>query len=1135
MNADSQPLLQHIRRLAGNPPGLPCDDELLRRYLVAREESAFTALVRRHGSMVFSVCQSVLRQREDAEDAYQAVFLILAQKASSIRQQEGLSGWLQRVAYRVALKARADKHRRQQREARTSRSSVTKPSEDNLSWGEVRMILHAELAALPESLRAPLVLCYLEGRTQEEAARQLGWPLSTIRGRLQRGREKLRRRLERRGVALTAALGAALAGQTLAESAAPSLSMTTATTAAAALARGFLHPMLPMMLSVVLLSLGVVAGGLALRSPSEPRPFESNSAEPGVSVDAHGDPLPDGAVARLGTVRFNHGDGLRSLLFSPDGKTILSRGEQRACLWDTATGAERGRVDFAKPVCDEPLWNKPEMAFRPDGKTMISLHQHQKYDMVREWDFATQKEIETRRRILLMGRGEISASRRNALSADGRFAAVNAPTELRVFDLMTGRELYKLAKGGKDIFDVVFAGDRLVTVDSKQIIDLWEAKTGKLIHCFDNGAPAGYLAASRDGRWLAVLEHRHEEGIGHWPDQDRVHIWDLTAGTKKYTLTARPQHWFRSAYFLGDGNRLLTSSLRKHGSELTVWDVSSGQRLREIPDAYGNAIAVSPDGRRVAVAVGYDYGKFYIWDLDTGHNLSNPDGFHAWTATVSFSPAGNRIHTIGYHSLSTWDAQTGKHLHALPMPRSSGWNTPRRSFSPDGRYAVSFTGGGKEFQVIIWDVAARRPLHTLRLPSKENYVYIDDAFSPDSSLLAIWQPKSWHPTTGRLDTEAIVRIWNVRTGKEIRSFTASKSGWPGQLSFSADGEALIVAGKHVVGFDVVNCKELFSWHMKPLLDKSGTAMVVNGIPIDPKDRCAWRALAVSPDGARIACILDSGFGRQPLADRLALFNARTGKPLRRWSDSGKPTRNYECIEFSADGQLLASSDGFAIHLWEAATGKEIRTFRGHRSEIVNLAFSSDGRRLASTSWDSTVLIWDLIGQTGKPRSGESIEKYWKDLLGEDAALAHRAVWALARAPVQSLPLLKAHLHPVQLVSREQLDRLIADLDSDKFVVREKATNELEKLGELAEPALRRVLANKPTLEQRRRIEPMLAKLERAIPFGQALRSLRALRVLELAGTAEAQQLLRELAGGAEGAALTRTAQAALTRLNRRSP
>jgi WD40 repeat protein len=129
----------------------------------------------------------------------------------------------------------------------------------------------------------------------------------------------------------------------------------------------------------------------------------------------------------------------------------------------------------------------------------------------------------------------------------------------------------------------------------------------------------------------------------------------------------------------------------------------------------------------------------------------------------------------------------------------------------------------------------------------------------------------------------------------------------------------------------------------------------------------------------IACILDGGFGREPVPERIALFDTRTGKLLRRWNDSGKPSRDYERMAFSPDGQLLASSDGFDVHLWETATGREIRAFRGHRGEFISLTFSGDSRRLASTSWDSTVLIWDLAG----PPTSENLEKCWTDLAGAE--------------------------------------------------------------------------------------------------------------------------------------------------------
>src|SRR6266851_5319021 len=199
------PILRFLRRLAAGREVLLPDSDLLQRYLDRRDEAAFAALVERHGPMVLGVCRSVLRHQHDAEDAFQATFLVLAHKAGSIRRRDGLGSWLHGVAQRVSLKARVNGLRRQALEAKAA-PPLPHSAKDDLTWNELREILHAELAVLPERLREPLVLCYLEGLTQDEAARRLGWTATTVKGRLQRGREILRGRLERRGVALPAIL-----------------------------------------------------------------------------------------------------------------------------------------------------------------------------------------------------------------------------------------------------------------------------------------------------------------------------------------------------------------------------------------------------------------------------------------------------------------------------------------------------------------------------------------------------------------------------------------------------------------------------------------------------------------------------------------------------------------------------------------------------------------------------------------------------------------------------------------------------------------------------------------------------------------------------------------------------------------
>jgi RNA polymerase sigma factor (sigma-70 family) len=157
--------------------------------------------------MVLNVCQSVLRHRQEAEDALQATFLILAQKGKSIKHPDCLGSWLHGVARRVSLKARAGLNRRRQAESRPIPGQAAQPAED-VGWKEVQAILHEEIEELPNNWRAAVVLCYLQGLTQDEAARRLGWPTTTLKGRLQQARELLRRRLEGRGLGVASALGA---------------------------------------------------------------------------------------------------------------------------------------------------------------------------------------------------------------------------------------------------------------------------------------------------------------------------------------------------------------------------------------------------------------------------------------------------------------------------------------------------------------------------------------------------------------------------------------------------------------------------------------------------------------------------------------------------------------------------------------------------------------------------------------------------------------------------------------------------------------------------------------------------------------------------------------------------------------
>ena len=161
-------------------------------------------MVIRHGPMVLGVCRHVLNQHQDAEDAFQATFIALARKAGSIKDRRVLARWLYEVAYRIAVRAKTSAVRNRIRERQGAEMSVT-AAQYEAGWNELRPVLHEELSRLPDKYRTPVVLCYLEGKTNEEVADLLRWPVGTVKGRLSRARELLRSRLAKRGLALSAA------------------------------------------------------------------------------------------------------------------------------------------------------------------------------------------------------------------------------------------------------------------------------------------------------------------------------------------------------------------------------------------------------------------------------------------------------------------------------------------------------------------------------------------------------------------------------------------------------------------------------------------------------------------------------------------------------------------------------------------------------------------------------------------------------------------------------------------------------------------------------------------------------------------------------------------------------------------
>ena len=294
--------IQHLRRtvLLRDGAGLT-DGQLLADYIHRRDEAALAALVHRHGPMVWGVCRRVLHNYHDAEDAFQATFLVFVRKAASIASRELVANWLYGVAHRTALKARATAARRKGRERQVTAMPEPAAVEQDL-WRDLQPLLDEELSRLPDKYRSVIVLCDLEGKTRKEAARQLGVPEGTVGGRLARARATLAKRLARFGLAVSGGALAAALAQSVASAGVP-ISVVSSTIKAASLfaagpaaARGVISGKVAVLTEgvlktmllhqiksgfavfLVIAAVGIGVSGLMLRSRAQAAPPESPKA-----------------------------------------------------------------------------------------------------------------------------------------------------------------------------------------------------------------------------------------------------------------------------------------------------------------------------------------------------------------------------------------------------------------------------------------------------------------------------------------------------------------------------------------------------------------------------------------------------------------------------------------------------------------------------------------------------------------------------------------------------------------------------------------------------------------------------------------------------------------------------------------
>jgi RNA polymerase sigma factor (sigma-70 family) len=1109
-------VLGNIRRWAAGRPGLELtDSQLLERYVGQHDQAAFAGLVRRHGSLVWGVCRHLLHHQQDAEDAFQATFLVLAQKATSIRQPGAVAAWLHGVARRSALQIRRAAARRRVHEQQAPGTARPDP-QGEVAWRELQAILDEELHGLPEKYRAPFVLCCLEGRSKAEAARELGWKEGTVSGRLARARKFLQHRLTRRGVSLSAVLcaielsrGAARAAVPVAlvRSAARTGLQATGAVPAAVVMKGMaLTRLTPIALFLVVAG-GLVAGAWVLTNPPvPPRPGgpavvpTADGRRPGPPEkesprgDEVGEPLPPGAHARLGTLRLRHGGHVSAIAFAPDGKILASGGGDDAVrLWDPRTGIQiRALLGHADRVCS--------LAFAPDGKTLASAGANDR--TVRIWEVATGKEL----RVLKHAESLTSV----AFRPDGKELAVGTWRDaIHVWDPATGKHLRTLTGHRQRISALAYAPDGKTLASAgweDRTVRLWDVGTGKEIRRFGHtGCQAHTLAFAPDGKVLAT-------GGG-----GAIILWDVRTGREVRRCTG-PASGTASLHFSRDGKRLASGDFDR---TVRVWDPASGRRVlpswRQHDLVY--AVCFSPDGRWLAS--GGEDNQVRLRDVATGKQILPAAGPESGVSAVAL-PAGGRtaLSACENGTVHVWERATGKEL---------------QSGGPFGRPAcVALTADGRRVAAWGWADRALRVREsatgnelwrheTSRLPSRL-------AFSPDGSLLA------WVDDKG-------VQVWRADTGKPIALEEHSPDGVGPQAAFSADGRTLALGTWRLTDEGKVLLMVRF-WDLtagksrdlplpgRPLRKgprRSGPLVfpLATGNFADPTRPDRFIRIALSPDGYTLAAAgPDSDIRVWEVASGQERFRLR-GHRFR-----------ITALAFSPDGRhLVSGGEDRPVRIWDTLAGAEEHRLGGHRGPVTALAFSADGQSLVTGSADTTALVWEGLLPRRAPAlsvalTAEEGERLWHGLLG-DAGRAQGALRVLVQSPEDGVALLAKHLRPVPTATPERLARLIADLDSDRFPVREKATRDLEELGEGAEAALRKVQTGRSSAEVRRRVGQLLARLEDGNP--EQLRTLRALEVLTRIGTPRARQALRALADGAPGAWQTRQARAALERRRSAKP
>jgi RNA polymerase sigma factor (sigma-70 family) len=963
------------------------DGALLVRFLAQREEAAFEMLVQRHGPMVLGLCQRVLGDTHAAEDAFQATFLVLARQAAAIRKQASLGSWLYGVAQRIACRARAQAAARRQRERQAALMATTE-SLDETTWQDLRAVLDEEVGRLPEKYRAPVVLCHLEGKSHEQAARELGWPRRSLTNRLTRGLDVLRKRLVKRGVTVSA--GALATALTVKATASPPAALLTLHTVKAAtsvavgqaLTAGMLSPRVVMLaqdavkgmstsktkliLVVAACCLIVVGAWAAYSGLSESEPAEQTppklAAKPLLqdkpALDVNGDPLPQGAVARLGQDRWLHDGIARFAEFLPDGKTVVTVNaeEEAVRVWEFPSGKEIRRIPLP-PVSINYAGYTTRAALTRDGKTIAVCHMDDNQIYIH--DIATGKQLAV---LKVANVGGL------AFSPDGKHLAVATRLQvtalaaeygpLRIWDWAAEKVVSSFAPG-TDRFCYAPDGKSIATwkVPAKSDkadkdrgeVKLWDPVKGVEIRPVGEGSHSA--AFSPNAKSLAILT------------DDAIVLFDPDTGIQTGKL-AVPESFDRNSsagaphmVFGKDGTKLYVGT---YPGIVYEWNVTSGKLLRQYTDdagAVGGALALSPDE---STLIGSGTGPAFF-DL-RGEEITPLQYRTPPLVAVQFTPDGKHLlaRSGGYYPglpvLRKFDAATGRELGHITVPGT----VAASALSPDGKLLACQVRKNRKWtadpKIVLIEIASGQNLETsLELSS------LDSArlcFSPDSKVLAITQE-------GKQRT---IELREVSSAKLLHAFPTERAGFPVDTLF---GDVLLFSptGKTFAAYAGKNSLGLWDTTTGKRVGELSLPVIARTEKYSPWQGRHARSLemtsaAFSSDGRSLALEMSDGTTRvlevatdQP---RHTLGKKRSAPPRKPRQDVRFLDEPGSCLAFSPDGKWLVRG-GFdrVVRVWDIQTGRELAVFKGHSDAVTSLAFAPNGRTLASASADGTALIWDM--------------------------------------------------------------------------------------------------------------------------------------------------------------------------------